>query len=94
MSPLKAWNLDLNGPAEVDALTERLSRITPLWDFNAVPFIAAKDEYWLDNSHFDAKAGTMMLNRIFGFDAGSSANWGQLRGSVARAGLPADAASR
>jgi hypothetical protein len=87
VSPLKAWNLDLNGPAEVDALTERLSRITPLWDFNSVPLIAGHDEYWLDNSHFDARAGTMMLTRIFGSDAGRDTGWGQLRGRVERTSL-------
>jgi len=77
VSPLKAWNLDLNGPAEIDALTERLSRITPLWDFNSVPLIARNDAYWLDNSHFDAKAGRMMLAQIFGTEAGDF-SWGQL----------------
>jgi hypothetical protein len=86
VSPLKAWNLDLNGPAEIDALTERLSRITPLWDFNSVPLIAGKDEYWLDNSHFDAKAGTMMLTRIFGAGTGDT-GWGKLRGSFERTSL-------
>lgn len=88
ISPLKAWNLDLNGPAEIDALTERLSRITPLWDFNSAPLIAGNDAYWLDNSHFDAKAGRMMLARIFGSEAG----WGRLRGSVERTSL--DSVSR
>lgn len=77
ISPLRALNLDLNGRAEIDALTERLSRITPLYDFNAVPLIADKDEYWLDNSHFNERAGAMMLGRIFGTDIG----WGELRGA-------------
>ena len=79
ISPLKALNLDLNGRAEIDALTERLSRITPLFDFNAVPLIADKDEYWLDNSHFNEKAGAMMLARIFG--TGADIGWGELRGA-------------
>jgi hypothetical protein len=87
ISPLKAWNLDLNGPAEIDALTERLSTITPLWDFNSPPFIAGRDEYWLDNSHFDQKAGAMMLGRIFDHDDGRANNWGKLRGSVEHASL-------
>ena len=78
VSPLQAWNLDLNGRTEIDALTERLSRITPLFDFNAVPVIADKDEYWLDNSHFDQRAGAMMLARIFG--TGADVGWGELRG--------------
>ena len=79
ISPLQAWNLDLNGPAEIDALTERLSRVTPLFDFNAVPFIADKNEYWLDDSHFDQKAAAMMLARIFG--TGADIGWGELRGA-------------
>ena len=79
VSPLRAWNLDLNGRNEIDALTERLSRITPLFDFNAVPLIADKDEYWLDNSHFNQKAGAMMLARIFG--TGADIGWGELRGA-------------
>jgi hypothetical protein len=79
VSPLQAWNLDLNGRPEIDALTERLSRITPLFDFNAVPLIADKNEYWLDNSHFNAKAGAMMLARIFG--SGVDIGWGELRGA-------------
>jgi hypothetical protein len=79
ISPLQAWNLDLNGRAEINELTQRLSRITPLFDFNAVPLIADKDEYWLDNSHFDQKAGAMMLARIFG--TGTDVGWGELRGA-------------
>jgi hypothetical protein len=79
ISPLQAWNLDLNGRAEIDALTQRLSRITPLFDFNAFPLIADKDEYWLDNSHFNERAGTMMLARIFG--TGADIGWGELRGA-------------
>jgi hypothetical protein len=82
VSPLKAPILDLNGPEEIDALTERLSRITPLWDFNSPPFIADRAEFWLDISHFDEKAGAMILARIFGWDDNRASGWGRLRGSV------------
>jgi hypothetical protein len=81
ISPLKAWNLEANGPAEIDALTDRLSRITPLWDFNSPPEIAGDDSFWLDVSHFNAKVGTMMLTRVF--DGSHESGWGKLKGDTA-----------
>jgi hypothetical protein len=78
MSPLKAWNLEANGPAEINALTDRLSRIMPLWDFNSPPVIAGDDSFWLDVSHFNEKAGKAMLARVF--DGNSENGWGKLRG--------------
>jgi hypothetical protein len=79
VSPLKAWNLDANGPVEVDALTDRLSHVTPLWDFNSPPVIADDNGFWLDVSHFNEKAGALMLARVF--DGNQKNSWGELRGT-------------
>jgi hypothetical protein len=79
-SPMIRENLDLHEPGMIEALAERISKVAPLWDFNSPPLIASRREYWVDVSHFDSAAGTMMIGRMFG-DSGVNvpAGFGRLR---------------
>lgn len=82
VSPIIDQNLALHEPGMIDALMTRLSTVTPLWDFNSPPLIAGRRDYWLDFSHFDAAAGTMMINRMFGVkNPPPFENFGRLRGA-------------
>lgn len=85
MSPLVRQNLDGHEPGMIDQLVEKVSKITPLWDFNSPPMVADRHEYWLDFSHFDGTTGTLMINRMFaGNNPPTFADFGRKRGSSTR----------
>lgn len=85
MSPLIRQNLDGHEPGMIDQLIERVSKITPLWDFNSPPMVADQHQYWLDFSHFDGTTGTLMINRMFGGNNPPVfADFGRIRGSPTR----------
>lgn len=85
MSPLVRQNLDGHEPDMIDQLVERVSKITPLWDFNSPPVVADQHQYWLDFSHFDGATGTMMINRMFGGkNSPAFADFGRMRGTATR----------
>jgi hypothetical protein len=42
-----------------------VSRITPVWDFGAPPWLSDRGDLWADHSHFTAAVGRMMIERIF-----------------------------
>ena len=84
-SPMIRENLDLHEPGMIDALTERISKIAPLWDFNSPPLIASRKEYWVDVSHFDRAAGKMMIDRMFGnSDLHVPPGFGRLRRDITK----------
>lgn len=86
LSPMIRQNLDVHEPGRLEALAARIGKIVPLWNFNSPPLIADKREYWLDFSHFDGAAGTMMVNRMFGHANPSGfADFGELVGATAEA---------
>jgi hypothetical protein len=85
MSPLIRQNLNLHDPGVIDELTENVSKITPLWDFNSPPLVADEQKHWLDISHFDGTTGAMMINRMFGGNNPSAfADFGRMRGAATR----------
>ncbi|MGZ5127572.1 MAG: hypothetical protein ACXWC1_32810, partial [Burkholderiales bacterium] len=54
----------LEGQDLAAAVTD-VSRITPVWDFGAPPWLSDRPELWTDYSHFTREVGELMLNRIF-----------------------------
>jgi len=83
ISPLRARNLEQNDPVKIEAIAERVARITPVWDFNFQRFFADNQDYWVDNSHFTTKVASMMLAQIFGEVHDATAPWGRLREKLA-----------
>jgi hypothetical protein len=65
ISPMIRQNIDAHEPEMLRDLTDQLSAIVPLWDFNSPAVLADRRDYWMDFSHFTAEAGTLMLNRIY-----------------------------
>jgi hypothetical protein len=68
-SPMVRANLNGYPPGELEALTDELSRLTPIWDFASPPWLADSPGYWTDFSHFSNAVGTMMIDRMFGGDS-------------------------
>ena len=58
-------NLEGYPAGEVEALTEKLNRLTPIWDFSSPRWLADNPSYWVDFSHFSDAVGVMMLDRMF-----------------------------
>lgn len=86
LSPLIRQNLDVHEPGSIEGLTNRISAITPVWNFNSPPLIADKRGYWLDFSHFDGAAGALMVNRMFGHaNPPDFAKFGELLGAKVEA---------
>ena len=79
-SPMIRANTDGYPPGELEALTEQLSQLTPIWDFTSPPWLADNARYWVDFSHFSKAVGTMMLNRMFAGNSSEPADFGFLRG--------------
>ncbi|MGZ5503573.1 MAG: hypothetical protein ACXWGY_02835 [Chthoniobacterales bacterium] len=50
---------------DLSAAVTDVSRITPVWDFGAPPWLSDRPELWTDYSHFTREVGELMLNRIF-----------------------------
>ncbi len=76
-------NLERYPVGSLEALTEELNRLTPIWDFASPPWLANNPGYWLDYSHFSSAVGTMMINRIFLGGSNLPADFGRLRPQVA-----------
>jgi hypothetical protein len=79
-SPLNRLNARDYDPAELARVTERISRVVPLWDFGMPDWLSDRDELWMDPSHFRPEVARMMLDRIFGGGAARQ-DFGTLRGS-------------
>lgn len=77
-SPMVRANLNRYPPGELEALTDELNRLTPIWDFASPPWLADSPGYWVDFSHFSKAVGTMMINRMFGGDSPPD-DFGRLR---------------
>jgi hypothetical protein len=78
-SPMVRANLNGYPPGELEALTDELNRLTPIWDFASPPWLADSPSYWVDFSHFSKAVGTMMIDRMFGGDSPPPADFGRLR---------------
>jgi len=81
-TPMRADAASLYDPADLRDVVERLSRIVPVWDFTAPPWLAADITYWDDPSHFKPAVAVMMLERMFGSNAAE--HFGIMRGAPLR----------
>jgi hypothetical protein len=79
-SPLNRLNARDYDPAELARMTDRISRVVPLWDFGAPDWLSDRSELWTDPSHFKPEVARMMLDRIFGLAPSAPRDFGTLRG--------------
>jgi hypothetical protein len=78
-SPMSRANLEGYPDGELEALTEKLNRLTPIWDFSSPKWLADNSNYWADFSHFSDAVGLLMLDRMFLGNSSSPADFGRLR---------------
>jgi hypothetical protein len=83
-TPLQRVNIDSYRPGELEAIGERLNRITDIWDFASPGPVTDKSGVWLDYAHFRPQVGAMMVARIFGGDAPVPDGFGQLKPRIVR----------
>jgi hypothetical protein len=84
-TPMRADAASLQDPADQRAVVQRLSEITPIWDFAAPQRLAADVAYWDDPSHFKPALAEMMLEGMFG--PNPPADFGILRRPKAQTAL-------
>ena len=78
-SPMIRANLNAYPPGELEALSDELNRLTPIWDFASPPWLADSPGYWVDFSHYSKVVGTMMIDRMFAGHSPPPADFGRLR---------------
>ena len=78
-TPLEGSNIALYRPGELEAIGERLNRITDIWDFAAPGPVTGMTGVWIDYAHFKPAIGAMMIARMFGGDAAVPDGFGQFR---------------
>jgi len=78
-SPMIRANMNGYSPGELEALTDEVAQLTPIWDFASPPWLADNPRYWVDFSHFSKAVGTMMLARMFAGDSSAPTDFGLLR---------------
>lgn len=83
-TPLQRMNIDGYKPGELEALGERLNRITDIWDFASPGPITDRSGVWLDYAHFKSEIGSMMIARMFGGDVPAPAGFGQMKPRIVR----------
>jgi hypothetical protein len=82
-SPMSRANLEGYPDGEIEALTEKLNRLTAIWDFTSLQWLADTPNYWADFSHFSNAVGLMMLDRMFLKNSSTPADFGRLRPQLA-----------
>jgi len=82
-SPMSRANMEGYPDGELEALTERLNRLTPIWDFSSPEWLADNPNYWADFSHFSDAVGLLMLDRMFLRNSSTPADFGRLRPQLA-----------
>ena len=82
-SPMSRANMEGYPDGELEALTEKLNRLTPIWDFYSPQWLADNPHYWADFSHFSDAVGLLMLNRMFLGNSSTPADFGRLRPQLA-----------
>jgi len=82
-SPMSRANMEGYPDGELEALTERLNRLTPIWDFSSPKWLADNPNYWADFSHFSDAVGLLMLDRMFLGNSSAPADFGRLRPQLA-----------
>lgn len=83
-TPLQRVNIESYKPGELEAIGERLNRITDIWDFASPGPITDRAGVWLDYAHFKPEIGGMMIARIFGGDIAVPVGFGLLRPKAVR----------
>jgi hypothetical protein len=79
-SPINPRHAATFAPGEIEAATDGMSRIVPLWDFSAPNALLDDPQRWTDPVHFDAKVAQMMLGRILDDEVPSEwRDFGRLR---------------
>ncbi|MBN9582689.1 MAG: hypothetical protein J0G37_14455 [Afipia sp.] len=68
-TPIERSKLDSFTPGDLEAVRERLNRITDLWDFSMPGLVSDRPELWIDTGHYKPAIGTMMIVRMFGGSA-------------------------
>lgn len=64
-SPMFAYQFRLSARAGYLDFLERLASVTPYYNFSCLNEITEDDSNYLDPSHYKARIGDMILNRIF-----------------------------
>jgi len=64
-SPLSESVLRYYDRQDLETVVADISRVTPIWDFGAPPWLSARKDLWTDHSHFTQAVGRMMIERIF-----------------------------
>jgi hypothetical protein len=82
-SPMSRTNLAGYPAGELETLTEKLNRLSPIWDFASARRLADNPSYWVDFSHFSDAVGLIMIDRMFLKDYATSADFGRLRPQIA-----------
>jgi hypothetical protein len=78
-SPMSRTNLEGYPAGELEALAERLNRLTTIWDFASARSLADNPSYWVDFSHFSDAVGLLMLDRMFLGNSSTPGDFGRLR---------------
>jgi hypothetical protein len=68
-NPIERSKLDSFTHGDLEAVRERLNRITDLWDFAMPGLVSDRPDLWIDTGHFKPAIGTMMITRMFGGSA-------------------------
>lgn len=79
ISPAIVENLRLHEPGVLAGIVDKISRTEPLWDFTSSA-VSVERGYWADFSHYNHRAATMILDRIYGGSEVVS-GFGVLRGA-------------
>lgn len=64
-SPLRSEPLQPD-EAEVRRAIDKISKVTPLWDFTVPRWPSERADFWIDRTHFTPQLAAIMLRRIFG----------------------------
>jgi hypothetical protein len=83
-SPMSRANVEGYPDGELEALMEKLNRLTPIWDFSSPKWLADNPNYWADFSHFSDAVGLLMLDRMFLGNSSTPGDFGRLRPQLAR----------
>jgi hypothetical protein len=89
LAPLSRPNVARFDPNEITIAVEAISRITPVWDFDAPQWLTDRTDLWHDLGHFEPTVGHLMLDRIFdGRSPPGVPPFGELRDNTAPTSRP------
>lgn len=65
-TPLSRTNINNFVPGELEAIRDRLNRITDVWDFAEPGPMTDRPDVWIDLGHYKQEVGALMVTRMFG----------------------------